>query len=366
MNKKPKKFFMVPTARQILDHTTCTNIKSQLDELCAAVISSKDETSIRINGDLLLVHPKTYKKQGETLIITPHSSSNGKPLRPFELRREAIADWLDLSMKYLFEDGNPHSVNELVPFSNFAYQKKDGTLTGKIFPLHIAKAAKIYSYAQWSQNKVPRIDVKAYDMLGEKFIDLSDSKARASQNGAQLVVFVPSRTQRNPRYKIKFSSIPVIDDENKHLIAYNLASTHICEDKLYGNIAHPPPKTKYINCLLDYHDIAGTFGIFDYYLNPLDRGSIEPSNNVPLEMNLTGIPTESFARDLDTLLHRTVILHKGEKHEKKLNDAEMNYILSAILIFTGHDLNLFAEPSKESGKKIKDYTWTSLELYKNK
>ncbi|MFA6073205.1 MAG: hypothetical protein WC758_03765 [Candidatus Woesearchaeota archaeon] len=357
MIKKPKKFFTVPTARQILDHTTKIDVKPLLSEICYAIINSQNGESIRIKGDLLNMHPKTYKKDGETLIISQHNSSNGSPLRPFELRKDAIQEWLE-------QESKQHDKDHIIPFSNFAYKKIDGSLTDKLSPLHIVKAAKIYSYAQWNLDHVPRIDVKAYDMRGEQFIQLLDSHERVSKSGAQLILFVPSRTQRSARYKMRFSSIPVIDDKNKYEIAYNISSTHICEEKLYGDIAFPRPKTNHTNCLLDSHEIAGTFAIIDYYMNPHLRNSNDKPNLVPLEMNLTGIPTESFARDLDTLLHRTTILRTYETKEKKLNDAEMNYLLSAILIFTGHDLNLYASPNKESGKKIKEYNWTSMEMYK--
>jgi hypothetical protein len=365
--KTPKKktAFKTPTARQILDYTENSEIKPTLAEMSLATTSSDDGKSFRINGDILPVHQNTYKKYWETMIIPQRNHPDGTPMMPYELRRLAFDEWLEIKLNKA--KSNITKLEDLVPFSSFAYTLPSGFgTTKKTYYIDIAKAAKLYKYASWGLNNFPRIDVNAYYLQKDKFVKLRNLKERVAKEGAQFLMNTPSTSKRF-RYGVYepdlVTSIPVVE-ENKHNIAFYIDSSHNCWDKTIRCLTFPDMNQERIKDHFCFHDIADMFAIIDYFLNPQERGSNEPPNTIPLQMNLTGIPTESFARNLDTLEHRAVILPTGKTKERRLNDAEINYILSGIVLLTGHDMNLFAEPNKELGRKLKEYNWTSIDTYR--
>ena len=119
-----KTAFKLPTARQILDHTASTNIKSTLSEMCQATLNSEDGNSFRINGDILPIHRKTYLKYWETLTIKQRTNEDGTPMLPNELRRLAFDEWLDYALdKTISGLSKPE---DFVPVGSFAYERQKG------------------------------------------------------------------------------------------------------------------------------------------------------------------------------------------------------------------------------------------------
>lgn len=294
----------------------------------------KDEESITIEGKLFEKSPDEFLKRGPVVIL-PLFLPENKSTLPYELR-EKIFDAL--------------KKKKTLHYSGFAFMPNYGLdrTPRKIRLNDILEGAKLYTYAPFSEHQEPfkpSIQIRAYD-----------SAQGAETSGATIIAKVPSRTQGSRKYKIKFFHIPIADNPQKFLISPMIKTDHVCEDKInelrYATKKDPDFVSEY---RLDEHEIAAYFAIMDYYKNLPQHRADAKANIIPLQMNMTGIPTPMLCTMYDRMLHRVLIKETPEGERKTLGEAHLEALLWEGLIKEGYRNSFFF---KEHGKKLKDFSWT--------
>jgi len=205
--------------------------------------------------------------------------------------------------------------------------------TRKVSLVECIQGAKLYAYS--NQERGPRVNVKPYD-----------NARRVSKEGAEVIVEVPSRTEKQSRQQFKFSSVPVIDNSEKLAISYNLSTDHNCPSKRF-NIRYRFEKDKESSRAFNFcaHEIAGYLAIVDFYWK-------ENKNIIPLQMSQFAIPTQETVNFYQKLCNNCLI-HPKKQKIRKLHRAEQEILLWGLVYKKGHDKTFFAT------EKIRDYSWKS-------
>ena len=233
--------------------------------------------------------------------------------------------------------------DDLKPGTYCAYSFKPftgtDTRTRRVSLVECLEGAQLYCYSH--QENVP-INVNPYD----------NAKSVAKE-GAEVIVEVPSRTDKRPRIQFKFSSIPVLDSSRKLAIAMAISSDHACNKKRF-DIRYKYFDDKESSRVFNFcaHEVAGYLELIDHYMT-------EEKNIIPLQMSQFAIPTQ-FTVDFFKKLGNNCVMQtraqdsdKGQKKlTRKLNDAEKEILLWALVQKEGHDQTFFA-----SDKKVRDYDW---------
>lgn len=206
--------------------------------------------------------------------------------------------------------------------------------TRKVSLVECIQGTKLYAYS--TQELGPRIDVKPYD-----------NARRVSKDGAEVIVEVSSRTEKQSRQQFKFSSIPIIDNSEKLAIAYNLSTDHNCQSKRF-NIRYRFEQDKESSRIFNFcaHEIAGYLAIIDFYWK-------EHKNIIPLQMSQFVIPTQETVNFYQKLCNNCLIHPSKNQKPRKLHRAEQEILLWGLVYKKGHDKTFFAT------EKIRDYSWKS-------
>lgn len=209
----------------------------------------------------------------------------------------------------------------------------------KVSLIECLEGARIFAYA--NQNPGTYIKVKPY----------ADAK-RVRIEGAEVVVEVPSRTEDQRRIKFKLTSVPMIDSPEKYGISQNIGSDHSCGSKRF-NIRYRYSDDKESSAIVNIcaHEIAG-------YLQLIQDEINEKKNLVPLMMCQFAIPSQETV-DYYLKLENNVLVRDESLEVKdklrKLNRAEKEIALWALVENYGHDRTFYAGRSKDGN--VRDYNW---------
>ncbi len=281
-----------------------------------------------IRADLIPVSydsPRKFMKHGPEVKL-PRFRSIEQSLKygktPVQLRWQAFDK--DLLGKY-----NGYSFR---PFTG-----ADGRIR-KVSLVECLEGTQLYCYSH--QRNVP-IKITPY----------GDAK-RVWKEGAEIIIDVPSRTDKKPRIQYKFSSVPIIDSPRKLPLAFSILTDHSCEKKRF-DIKYNYQEEKQDSRVFSFcaHEIAGYLEVINYYLN-------NEKNMIPLQMNPFAIPTQFTVDFFKKLGNNCVIetqaentLTEEKRITRKLNDAEREILLWGLISKKGHDKTFFAT------EKVKDYNW---------
>jgi len=209
----------------------------------------------------------------------------------------------------------------------------------KVSLVECLEGARIYGYV----HQVPgtSIKVKPY----------ADAK-RVRQDGAEIIVEVPSRQERHPRIEFKLMSVPVIDSPEKHLISLGIGSDHSCGSKRF-NIRYRYSDDKEGSEVVNIcaHEIAGHLGVVDHYVN-------NEKNLVPLQMSQFAIPSQETV-DYYLKLANNVLVRdnslKSKSQLRKLNRAEKEIALWSLVRKLGHDRTFYSKARRDGN--LVEYDW---------
>ena len=315
-----KKYFQEPTATEIRSKKFTKEINNNLAD---HILDLSDDEYLIIKDNLIpeefYESPGKFMKHGHVVEVPRYRTLEnaikiGKT--PVQLREIAFNGVINKAC------------------SGYTFKPFVGTdkRTRKVSLTECLKGLKLYSYA--NQEGSTFIDVKPYD------------DARKVENeGAEVIVGIPSRREKHDRYKFKFSSVPVSDNKLKFGIAYNISSNHACESKTFKikyGWANEKESSKEFNFCA--HEIAGYFAIIDYYLN-------KEKNLIPLQMSQFAIGTQLTVDYYNKLNKNCLIQTPDEKRPRRLIIREDEVLLWNLVKKLKHDKTFYAR------EKIKGYNW---------
>lgn len=227
-----------------------------------------------------------------------------------------------------------------------------GDRTRRVFPfVWMPEGVRLFAYAE---NNAGGIGVEAYP----------DAR-KVREEGASVVVTVPSRTKKNPRYSFKMQHVPFISQTPENLATVLTLRPQIMQDEetgepVEGRTPHDVYNIKYgyegdregSNPITFYpHDLAGYLGIV--------KQQLQNHNMTAMEMNPFALPSRHQA-DFYNKLCNNVLVYDPTIQEKtnlrKLHVAEKSLLLARAIGQFGHDDFAFWEPARDG--LLKDYDWS--------
>ncbi len=203
----------------------------------------------------------------------------------------------------------------------------------------LPEAVRIFGYAE---NRTQGIVVHPYD-----------DAARVRVEGASILSLVPSRTKKNPRYKIRLEHVPVNGNTERKAIVWSLRSDFEI-DSMHSkfNIRYKwelereasDVFTFYPQAIAAYIATAGTFW--------------KQYNLTPMEMNPFALPSRKETELYKKLCNSVVIFDptlKSKDKIRKLHLDEKCILLARSIAVQGHDATFFWDPERDG--KLKDYDW---------
>lgn len=251
---------------------------------------------------------------------------------PHEIRKEAFANHLEgrreiytESLGYSFRPiQGPDKLERVIPF------------------VSILDGARLFAYALQKTRK--GIEVKPFDDV-----------QRIEVEGARVTTTGPSATQRQPRYNIRFDSVPVEDNPRKHAISLSLnsQSNGVMSPQKFWSFGFKYRESQEHSRvqLLDAHDVAAMLGVTRHYMLDLE-------NPTPWNMNVFAKPSQ-LAVDFYKKLENNVIIAdrnaRGKQITRKLYSPEKSLLLARLVGLVGHDESMFWKPGRDP--KLHEYDW---------
>jgi len=209
----------------------------------------------------------------------------------------------------------------------------------KVSLIECLEGARIFAYAHQSSSF---IKIKPY----------ADAKM-VKREGAEVIIEVPSRRQREKRLQFKLINIPFIDSPEKYRISLNIGSDHSCGSKRF-NIRYKYSDDKESSGIVNVcaHEIAG-------YHQLVQQTWEQDKNIVPLQMSQFAIPTQEtvnyYLKWQNNVLVKDPSLASKDQLRKP-NRAEKEIALWTLVETYGHDKTFFAKSSRDGN--LQDYLWT--------
>ncbi|MBS3076916.1 hypothetical protein J4233_01455 [Candidatus Pacearchaeota archaeon] len=240
---------------------------------------------------------------------------------------------------------------EDINFFGYSVRPEWGDRTKRVFPfVWIPEGVRLFGYAE---NNTGGIGVEPY----------ADAR-KVRTSGASVVVSVPSRTKKNPRYKFKLVNVPFVSQTPENLASVLTLRPQVIQDDATGEpITGRTPHDNY-NIRYGYegdregdnpitfypHDLAGYLGIV--------KGQLGEHNMTAMEMNPFALPSRHQAEFYMKLCNNVLMFDptlEGKTKLRKPHVAEKSLLLVRAIGVFGHDDFAFWEPARDG--KLKDYNW---------
>jgi hypothetical protein len=339
MGEQKKKFFRRPSLAEIRNNTNNREVKRDFWENLAEL---KDGESLTLIGnifpyDFKFNEPNYFLKNGPVVTVPTKNIQNPLML-PFKVREETFDSLPKHRLRYAGFVFIPH----------FGVDK-----TPRLIRLNdILEAAKMYAYA-------PLSDEQIIFKSSAQIPEIYDSVDGVAEIGASFAVKIPSRTKGKGRYEMSVDHVPITDNAQKFEIAYMQKTNHVCKDKSHYKKFPTKSRPRFISeYVIDAHEIAASFAIIAHYTELAREQEKETGIRpkiIPLEMNLTGIPTEMFCRVYDNLIHRTLIKPTATADPITPREGHLEALLWEGMIKEGYRKCFF----KENEGSLKDFKWTT-------
>ncbi len=260
-----------------------------------------------------------------------------------------------------------------INYVGFSWRPVFGTnRTKRIVPfVNISEGVKIFSYAENNSKykQKNKFTGKVEEKLGIKVEAYPDAK-RAEKEGASVVVEVPSRTAKKPKYKFVLLHIPFIPNNPQHKKNHNLATILSLEPALLreeetGELI--VGRTEHQNYDIQYkfeesreqspvirfspQDIAGYLGIVKKQLT-------EEHNTTALNFNPFALPSKHQANFYSKLCDSVLIYDptlSSKNKLRKLHLAEKSILLARAIAHFGHQDFSYWDPVRDG--IFKNYSW---------
>jgi len=226
----------------------------------------------------------------------------------------------------------------------------------------INEGTKVYTY---SKQIVPvRIDINRTGH-GIEVRPYADAR-RVEREGATILVNVPSRTEKRPRYDLKVKSIPISDSPEKNAIAFGFKTDFVhSNNEMDGGEIYSPGSPGHKKALIRYasgressdtiiihpHEVAAVLGIAEFFAG-------RDKNIVPWNMNPFAKPSKLEAELWNRIGNNVLVRDPtyGEKDNlRKPYVAERSILAARSISLLGYDATMWHELERDG--KLKDYPW---------
>ncbi|MDP3918936.1 MAG: hypothetical protein Q8Q35_03490 [Nanoarchaeota archaeon] len=223
---------------------------------------------------------------------------------------------------------------------SFPWQNQD-TRVRKVSLVECLEAARISAYVEQVEG-VPKIKVGDYTNHSE-----------VAKTGAVVPVKVPSRTKGEGRYTLKMTSVPIVENNNKHSIAWAIgAEGHAdCGRKLWHfRYSNRPSAKEVVFCA---HEIFAYRAIAEHMWKTR-KAEGKKDYKTTMQMNQFVQPTseliEVYRRTLDSVL----VKDPETKDElRKTNKADEEILLWSAVMKYGSENTCF----RKHGTKLGQEDW---------
>lgn len=212
------------------------------------------------------------------------------------------------------------------------------------------EGVRLFGYAE---NLTGGIRVQAY----------ADS-ARVKSEGANVIVSVPSRTRKKPRYSFKLVHVPMTRNSANLASVLSLRSALIQEDGTGEPEGRKSPHEMYNMRYTWEAEREGSDAVFLYpqdvaaYIAVIKDQKLK-HNMAPLVMNPFAL-TSRHGAELFTKFCNNVVIYdptlKGKKKLRKLHVAEKGVLWGRAISVFGHDDIAFWDPERDG--RLRDYSWS--------
>lgn len=328
-----KTYFQEPTLASIVNSGEPL-IVNDVSQIASTLLELRDGHYVVIEGNLV---PDSYPNSRKFLKHAPfvqvkHPDSIDEAVEMMQLPWQYRKVTFDKLPHFYFPG---YSVK---PYAQFQDDKRER----RVRLVELCEALRILSYGlqQGSDIKIERI--------------YAESK-RASKDGATIAVSVPSRTDGQPRYRFKMTSV-VLDA--------NDPSAHAVANGFHTDISFPAKRWFFRYNYYDVKEDSNVVNIFApeiaAYFKLIYRGlhELDKPNQAPLAMSIFGIPTRLTTDYYKKLLSKVVVRDsKPDKPDKKRkpNKAEQEIMLWALVKEKGYMNTLFRR--KKIDENLKDIEW---------
>ena len=321
---KKKTFFREPTAAEI---KSIHQVREISDDLVDEILEADEQEALIIQGNLIPGNLRGSR----------HFASRGTPVKlpggniiealktkfPFQQQREAAFD--DVSARRY----NGFSLDPI----EFEVDHRDRRVR-KFNLVDCLEGARIYGYVHQDWQDGFRSEFTVINVYSIRNCNIK---------GAEGVVIVPSRTESQRRYPVKYFHLPISNNEHRVGIALQLCTDHSCEDKKYriGDNAGPDsdPTQAVSFCA---HDAAAYLALADYQQ---DEG-----NGLLWRLNPFALPQQQ-AVDFYLRLNNTCLIKTPEDNTiRVLTKQEKEIMLWGLVHKKGYGATFSAE-------HVRDLKW---------
>ncbi len=279
---------------------------------------------------------------------------------PLDLRVQAFSELQDMKQ-------------EEINFVGYSWRPVFGrNRTKRIVPfVWLSEGARIFSYAEnFSRYKQRNSQTGEMEERAGIKVEAYPDAGRVRKEGASVVVEVPSRTEKKPRYKFGFLHVPYIPNNPQHERNYNLATVFSLQPALLreeGLDEMPEGRTSHAIYDIQYtfsdareqspvirftpQDIAGYLGIIKKQLT-------EEHNITALMFNPFALPSKHQAEFYKRLCNNVLIFDptlSSKDKLRKLHLAEKSILLARAISHFGHDDFAYWDPTRDG--IYRDYNW---------
>lgn len=208
-----------------------------------------------------------------------------------------------------------------------------------------------------------RLFAYAENLAGGIIVEPYADARRVAHEGAEVVVDVPSRTEKHPRYKFRLSHVPMVRSPDNLATVLSLRPTILHDEETgeakRGRTYHETYFARYTwerdlessPMIVTYpHDVAAYLGIV--------KSEWAKHNLTPLEMNPYALFSRHGAEFYKKLCNNVLVYDPSLKSKHKLRKphlAEKSILLARAIGQFGHDDFAFWDPQRDG--KLKDYDW---------
>ena len=310
---KTRYFELPSTVGEILNGKNIKEVKPT-ENLATLIDSLADNEAALIGGRLIPSRFSTAKKffryGNELLLRMPRSKFDAmkRRIRPSGLLIDAFSKIPEQPIAAV-------SFLSLYDFSTMHRYTLDDVIQG----------VKIYSYS-----------------VRNSEIDIAEDKEyeRIKDNGANLIVSVPSRTEKKPRLEFTMKQVPLVDNKYKYLLWSVVEGSCYCEDKKFESSlkSRVPGKNPINYCP---HEVAAYIAIA--------ARQRRKENNVTYEVMPFPTVSPKLANYWKKLTRKVMI---DDERKRPLNKAERNILLTYFIRENGP-----REAMAPRNSKYSDYQW---------
>lgn len=241
---------------------------------------------------------------------------------------------------------------EEINFIGYSVQPSWGDRIKRVYPfVFLPEGIRLFAYGE----NYGGINVETYD----------ESK-RVKREGANIVVNLPSRTSKQPRYKIKLLNVPVIRNEKNLATILTLKPSIPVNEETGEPLSRDIPHRIY-NIRYPYETDLEKSEIITFYPHDLAaylaiaKEQNNKHNLTPMEMNPFALFSKHGAEFYKKLCNNIVIFDptidnpKNPKKLRKLHLDEKCILLGRGIARFGHDDFAYWDPARDG--KLKDYCW---------